>query len=86
MVGSDGIVVSCIIISPDVDISPFVPAGCTPVVAEGGNVGWTYRDGIFTPPAVVAQEPPASPQPTLQEALVQLAELKAQLDRLAAAK
>lgn len=86
MVGGDGIVVSCIIVTPDTDLTPFIPTGCTPVISEDGNVGWTYRDGKFTPPVIAIQAPPQPPQITIEEAMAQIIELKAMIDRIAATK
>ena len=86
IVDSDGAVVSCIVIMPDIDLTPFIPTGCTPVFSEDGNVGWIYRDGKFIPPVSTIQESPQPPQITIEEVMAQIIELKAMLDRIAATK
>lgn len=47
LIDANGLVVNAIIINDSYE----PPAGLTAVASEAGNIGDTYADGIFTPPA-----------------------------------
>jgi len=49
------------------------------IEATEGGIGWTYANGVFTPPE---PEPTPSPAPTKEQLITQLAALSAQIQAL----
>jgi hypothetical protein len=53
------------------------------IACPDAGPGWTYADGVFTAPVVVAPEPiPTPPAPTKEELLAQLNALQVQIQAL----
>jgi hypothetical protein len=50
------------------------------IICPDAGPGWTYADGVFTAPVVVAPEP--VPAPTKEQLMAQLAALSAQIQAL----
>jgi hypothetical protein len=69
----NGVVVNTI----EVESLDFLPGL---IEATDGGIGWTYADGVFMPPVVVAPEP--APAPTKEELLAELAALTAKIQAL----
>lgn len=50
------------------------------VECQAAGPGWTYADGVFTKPVVVAPEP--APAPTKEQLMAELAALTAKIQAL----
>lgn len=70
----DGLVVNVVIGQPELLLNQIL------VECENVGTGWTYADGVFTPPVIVE---PTVTTPTKEELLAQVQALTAQIQALA---
>jgi len=56
---STGLVVNTIVLEPGANWAP--PTGCIVIQTDTAVVGWSYADGVFSPPVI----PPLTPQEIL---------------------
>lgn len=68
----NGVVINVVVAEPDVAQPDWVEC-------EQGGPGWTYAEGVFTPPVYVK---PAQITPTKEKLLAQLLEIQAQIEAL----
>lgn len=70
---ANGVIINTIVVK-SLDFMPNL------IEATEGGIGWTYANGVFTPPVVVEPTPPSAP--TKEQLLAELQALTAKINAL----